>query len=149
MLVCVLSVAVILPVNFSGDLLGRCIPASGWHKHCTFGLEGDKTLPSVMVLQDGGCLLGTWEMGEQEEQRGPTGIVCPASMKMLSAPDSHKLLLVLFSCRTQPHSLWPDHHRQHPNTVRSSGIGQLHVQLQCCKDSDVLAAVHRSGAWPT
>uniref|UniRef100_A0A8C5TJM5 Transmembrane protein 63C n=1 Tax=Malurus cyaneus samueli TaxID=2593467 RepID=A0A8C5TJM5_9PASS len=27
MLVCVLSVAVILPVNFSGDLLGRCFPS--------------------------------------------------------------------------------------------------------------------------
>lgn len=102
-----------------------------------------------MVLQGGGGLLGTWEMGRQEEQRGPIGIVCLTSMKMDSAPDSYKLLLVLFSCRTQPHSLWPDHHRQHPNTVRSSGIGQLHVQLQCCKHSDVvLAAVHRAGAWP-
>lgn len=29
MLVCVLSVAVILPVNFSGDLLGRCFPSCG------------------------------------------------------------------------------------------------------------------------
>lgn len=149
MLVCVLSVAVILPVNFSGDLLGRCIPASGWHKHCTLRLEGERILLSVMVLQGGGGLLGTWEVGGQEEQRGPTGIVCPASMKMLSAPDSHKLLLVLFSCRTQPHSLWPDHHRQHPNTVCNSGIGQLHVQLQCCKHPDVLAVVHCSGAWPT
>lgn len=29
MLVCVLSVAVILPVNFSGDLLGRCFSSRG------------------------------------------------------------------------------------------------------------------------
>uniref|UniRef100_A0A8C7EF35 CSC1/OSCA1-like N-terminal transmembrane domain-containing protein n=1 Tax=Nothoprocta perdicaria TaxID=30464 RepID=A0A8C7EF35_NOTPE len=34
MLVCVLSVAVILPVNFSGDLLGRCFPSLGVFWEC-------------------------------------------------------------------------------------------------------------------
>uniref|UniRef100_A0A672TT35 CSC1/OSCA1-like N-terminal transmembrane domain-containing protein n=1 Tax=Strigops habroptila TaxID=2489341 RepID=A0A672TT35_STRHB len=34
MLVCVLSVAVILPVNFSGDLLGRCFPSCGVAQDC-------------------------------------------------------------------------------------------------------------------
>lgn len=34
MLVCVLSVAVILPVNFSGDLLGRCFPSRRMAQEC-------------------------------------------------------------------------------------------------------------------
>uniref|UniRef100_A0A8C5TFI3 Transmembrane protein 63C n=1 Tax=Malurus cyaneus samueli TaxID=2593467 RepID=A0A8C5TFI3_9PASS len=34
MLVCVLSVAVILPVNFSGDLLGRCFPSHRMTQKC-------------------------------------------------------------------------------------------------------------------
>lgn len=34
MLVCVLSVAVILPVNFSGDLLGRCFPSHRMTQEC-------------------------------------------------------------------------------------------------------------------
>lgn len=37
MLVCVLSVAVILPVNFSGDLLGRCFPSFGMAQDCGAG----------------------------------------------------------------------------------------------------------------
>lgn len=51
MLVCVLSVAVILPVNFSGDLLGRCFPSCGClrsmahpcAKHPALGTEGRRT----------------------------------------------------------------------------------------------------------
>lgn len=47
MLVCVLSVAVILPVNFSGDLLGRCFPSCGMtQEHGTsFPTLGLSTLP--------------------------------------------------------------------------------------------------------
>lgn len=33
-LVCVLSVAVILPVNFSGDLLGKCFPSHRMTQEC-------------------------------------------------------------------------------------------------------------------
>ena len=70
MLVCVLSVAVILPVNFSGDLLGRCIPASGWHKHCTGGLEGKGPFHQLWFFRVVGAC---WEPGRWEDRRSKEG----------------------------------------------------------------------------
>lgn len=144
MLVCVLSVAVILPVNFSGDLLGRCFPSCGKaQEHGTsFSILRPSTLPwgqraeeplrqepqceqkpttscgteerRRRVLQGGGGLAGTWEM---EKEGAKTRATNSASMDTHAALGSHNLLL-LFPCRTQSHPLRPDNHRQHPNTVR-------------------------------
>lgn len=54
MLVCVLSVAVILPVNFSGDLLGRCFPSHGMAQQCgaSFPSLRASTLPPVQRAEE-------------------------------------------------------------------------------------------------
>lgn len=121
MLVCVLSVAVILPVNFSGDLLGRCTPVLGWLRSVAQGQGAEGPSISCGAEEKAASLLGSWEVGG-EERRGATGTVCPASTEMRCALASRNLLHVLFPCRTQPHALRPDNHRQHPDTVCGSRV---------------------------
>lgn len=143
MLVCVLSVAVILPVNFSGDLLGRCFPRHRMTQECHASFQAfgqalclwdrrqqnpslrsphvSRSPPSAVgqrnirgwEIQGSGDLVGTWEM----EKKGAKTRADNCDRDMHTALDSLNLLLLLFLCRTQSHPLWPDNHRQHPNSV--------------------------------
>lgn len=143
MLVCVLSVAVILPVNFSGDLLGRCFPSHRMTQECHASFQAfgqalclwdrrqqnpslrsphvSRSPPSAVgqrnirgwEIRGSGDLVGTWEM----EKKGAKTRADNCNRDMHTALDSLNLLLLLFLCRTQSHPLRPDNHRQHPNSV--------------------------------
>lgn len=57
-------------------------------------------------------MVGTWE----REKKGAKTRASNCNVDMHTALGSLNFLL-LFLCRTQSHPLWPDNHRQHPNSV--------------------------------
>lgn len=70
MLVCVLSVAVILPVNFSGDLLGRCTRVLGWLRSVAQGQGAEGPLHQLWSRGEGSKLAGVLGGGRRGAKRG-------------------------------------------------------------------------------